>query len=151
MNSNSLTNGRIDPRLAMQQHMQRQLIGHLLRKIFIAQDFLAMYAYENEKLEIPDQIKSIIKQINDDLVPLIRMLGKITQHKRLNQITEWFHPNSFTTENTFIVYARVTMSRTGDLYIGETGDYTRRVKDHYMHTCKHRHDAPKHARDVVSM
>ena len=75
MNSNSLTNGRIDPRLAMQQHMQRQLIGHVLRKIFIAQDFLAMYAYENEKLEIPDQIKSIIKQINDDLVPLIRIDG----------------------------------------------------------------------------
>ena len=126
--------------MAVRKHMQRKLLGYVLEKIYKANDFMATFCYEDSRSYLTNCVKETVVKLNTALEPWYLLLGKITGHKRLQQINAWKQPGH--EEKKFCVYARLHLTSQTDLYIGETQNLGERIKQHYFATCKHRHDAP---------
>ena len=128
-------------REAVHRHLQRKLLGFALRKIDLAQDFMANFCYEDDRGFLTEEVKRMVVKLNDALTPWAVLVGKIATHKRLTEIASWYRSGDPTDGVT--VYARVNLRAPGDLYVGETKRWEQRVKQHYVATCKHRIGAPK--------
>ena len=104
---------------------------------------MAAFCYEDDRGYLTGLTKARVATLNKLLAPWYSILGQISTHKRLQELGAWRTPNHG--DMQYCVYARVNLQTQG-MYIGETGDLTNRIKQHYFATCKHRHDAPNPCR-----
>ena len=125
-------------RKAFTRHTQCRLIGFLLQHIQDAQDAIQLIcAPEDGKTS--EQKKRWMVEINDALQPWLAALSisglKHTQFEKIGKLTNGkvFSPQELEKGKGHVVYARVNL-KTRDMYIGETGNWQERVKQHYMKT-----------------
>ena len=102
----------------VQLHLQKKLVGYILQRIHLVQDFIKTYCYEDHRGFLTEKRKHMVQKLNQALEPWVRILGKITTHTRLNQLSEWSYKQN--SQDEFTVYARVNLLSPSDLYIGET-------------------------------
>ena len=111
----------------------------MLSRVHAAQDFLAETCYGDEDGIISEEKKRVIVKINDALTPWIRLLAKCcTGRKPFERLTAaWAeHPAPERRDESVTVYARVNLN-TQDMYVGETGGWEERIKQHFMATVRH--------------
>ena len=118
----------------VRKHLQKRLAGFVMREIQDAHSFIETFCGQDKHGSL--WRKRWALRINNELIPLIQMMGSITTHKRLNQLCKTIITNTALEKGQFFVYARVNL-RTNDLYIGETGNWTERFKQHF--TAMHKH------------
>ena len=135
-----LANGRLTIKDQVHLHLQKKLVGYILQRIHLVQDFIKTYCYEDHRGFLTEKRKHMVQKLNQALEPWVRILGKITTHTRLNQLSEWSYKQN--SQGEFTVYARVNLLSPSDLYIGETQNLKIRTIQHWTATCKHRIDCP---------
>ena len=109
--------------------------------LYLIRDYIAAFCMKDERGWYTEAVKREVITLNEFAQPWIILLGKITTHKRLRQVAELRAQTSLADRPTGpVVYARVNLE-TNDMYIGETKEWTNRVKQHYVATCRHRHGA----------
>ena len=117
----------------MKNHLQRRLLGFLLREIHIAQDFIRDFCGEDETGAFWFQRWAL--QINTAILPLLPLYATITGDSKLKQMVE----SALTPDNPgtgVYVYARLNL-RNHEMYIGETEHWNNRFKQHYKAMWKH--------------
>lgn len=123
----------------LETQMQRELVGWARGMIYLAQDFMATFCKEDQRGWFTEKAGKLVIRMNEAILPWASILGKITTHKRFRQIEEMRTIGKGTPEGP-VVYARINM-QTINMYIGETEQWERRVKDHHKGTCKHHRKA----------
>ena len=124
---------------------QRRLAGHARAMLFVVSDYISMFCMEDERGYYTEKVKREVFKLNEAMRPWAILLGRITTHKRLTQVADLCTQSSMEGGRPIskpVVYARVN-TETGDMYIGETKAWESRVKQHFVATSKHRHDAPR--------
>jgi hypothetical protein len=120
--------------------LQQRLLGHVMRFVYEAQDFMAACCKADAKGIISEEKKRCVVSVTKALAPWVRVLAGITTHKQLERLHRvWrvsWKRGGIDTSHGVTVYARVNL-RSNDMYIGETGAFDKRVKQHYMATYKH--------------
>ena len=119
--------------MEVRAQLQKRLAGFVIREVQTAHSFIESFCGQDGHGKL--WRKRWALRINNALIPLIRMVGLITTHKRLNQLSKTITDTPLE-KGKFFVYARVNL-RTNDLYIGETGNWTERFKQHF--TAMHKH------------
>ena len=120
--------------------MQKKLVGFVTQRIFEAQDFLGLIGNPNESGVVTEKAKRSIVRINNAMIPWFQVLSKIAVHAQLNKLATMWNsgaPSASDTKENIVVYARVAINAPGAMYIGETGAWENRIKQHYMATLKH--------------
>jgi len=120
----------------VRRQFQRRLAGHARQMLFTAQDFIAQYCVEDERGFYTEAVKRRMVRVNDAMRPWVKLLGKITTHKRFSELASMIVEGQV---EGAVVYARVNMDNS-DMYIGETENFGRRVTEHFIATCKHSHE-----------
>ena len=132
------------PAEEMRRHLQRKMVGLCLHRIFLGQDFISSFCYEDERGYLTNLSKQMMVQINLAMRPWLLLLGGISTHPRLNKIAKWVDTGN--DEGDFKIYARVNIFSPNDLYVGRTADLPTRMKQHFYETCRHRVGAPNPCR-----
>jgi hypothetical protein len=124
---------------------QRRALGHLLRVVFEAHDFLGATCKEDARGFITEERKRMLVKVNDALIPWYATLSRVIKHTVLERLESFWgfdrdgrmrrDPTSDRREGV-VVYVRVAL-QTGAFYVGETGCWQQRIKQHYM--ASHRH------------
>ena len=129
----------LSPKDSLILHMQKKLVGWILRFIWEGLDFQKLWCTPNDKGQFTSLVKQGALEVNNNLAILCSFLGRITKSKQLRRIAEC----RLTTkkipdpkEAGAWVYARVNMN-TGDMYIGETTKFQERFEQHLLQTFKH--------------
>ena len=101
----------------------------------------------------------MMAKINRAAEPWIKLLGRITQHRRLRQIDEideadprevgWWIERDIDSKK-HVVYARVNIENDS-MYVGETQNIEERMKCHFRLTCKHRRVTYTHVKGAESI
>ena len=119
------------------EDFQKQLAGHALRMIYLAQDYIATFC-RKQNGTITTNNKAVIAALTKDVARWAVLLGKITTHRRLRDVAA----HTLQTAGPACVYARVNLHNENDLYIGETEHLDQRINTHYYQTHRHSEDHP---------
>ena len=138
------TNGRTDGRTNEDRLWQRKALGHALRVIYEAHDFVGSTCGADARGFVTEERKRRVVRVNDALIPWYALLSHITDHASLRRCDAlWGHdwqgrPKTApaVTPGSVVVYMRVAL-QTGAFYVGETGAWEQRVKTHYMESFRH--------------
>ena len=118
---------------------QRKVASYAITNIAAAQDFMKIICEYGDTTNgrAPAGTWKYVAMLTTAMRPWILLLGETTTHKRLQQVAAMalMQPNLQPWRNE-VVYARVNMI-TGDMYIGETDQWARRVETHYRQTMQH--------------
>ena len=130
--------------------MQRKLAGYVYSRIYLAQDFLAGFAYEDGRGFLTKKRKGYVVKLNDALKSWIRILSNISTNTQLRRLRQMICPKTEKLDPyTHVpVYVRFTLEGTGE-YIGYTEHWEARVKKHWFATCRHRVDGPKKCKNCA--
>ena len=117
------------PREALVRHMNLKIGRVALRMIYDVHDFIGtciVGVNPSREQKISGEAKRAIARLTTDLKPWTVLLGKIIHHRRLNEVSK--HADRFGEVDTTgeVVYVRCNL-HTGDLYVGETEHWEKRV------------------------
>ena len=124
---------------ALKTHLQKKMVGWILRFIWESLDFLKLWCRPNEKGQFTADIKQGTWEINNKLAILSCFVGKLAGTERLKNIAELrdtMREMPDPDEAGAWVYARINMN-TGDMYIGETTNFQQRFEQHLLQSYKH--------------
>ena len=68
--------------------MQRRLAGYARAKIYLAQDFLATFAREDDRGYITEEAKRWVVRMNDLMIPWVYVLARTTDDRKLKRVLE---------------------------------------------------------------
>ena len=128
--------GNYAVRTDLERHYQRKLAGYARMMILTAQDFIELFCLEDERGFLTNVAKKCVIRINDAVRKWVKILGKISTHKRLTEIADMIVEQP----KGAVVYARVNL-KNQDMYIGETIDFHQRTTQHFVATCRHGYNA----------
>ena len=125
-----------DPVSMARRHMQRRMLGYLVKIIFEVQDFMGAWLYKNsDRVTAEEQRK--MEKMNGLMLPWVRGVAKIIQNKTWEKIDElWKEQGEVKGIEGAVVYARLDL-QSNHMYVGETTNWTQRVKRHAYMTFRH--------------
>ena len=79
---------RGDATKALEKHMQRKLVGYAREQLYLIQDFVTTFCYENEKGVMTETKKESMVRMNKVMTRWVRVLARITNGATLMRIDE---------------------------------------------------------------
>lgn len=120
---------------------QKKMAEYAFTQITATQDFVKILCTDEGDTHLPAGTWPRVTLLMTALRPWVILLGETTTHRRLRQVSRMaeMQPTLLPWDSE-VVYARVNLF-TGDMYVGETDAWARRVATHYRQTMRHAVDA----------
>ena len=129
------------------RYWQNRAVGHLLKVVYEAHDFMGATCREDERGFITEKRKRSLVKITTALIPWYRALSQVLVHAGLEKLTTVWgrgsdgRPGEDPTaaravEDGAVVYVRVHL-HGNEMYVGRTEHWRQRVVQHYMKTHRH--------------
>ena len=78
--------GGADARRKLERHMQCRLLGHVMRAVYTAQDFVASCCKMDTRGVISEEKKRCVAYITRLLIPWVEILADLIEHKQLKRL-----------------------------------------------------------------
>ena len=122
--------------VAFIKHMHRKMVGYAYQKIYLVQDLISIIGYENDEGVITEKSKRYIARLQNGVAPWIRFLAKATTGTWQSVVNKYQKSATHDT-SMYNVYMRFNLDNK-HTYIGYTGSWDNRIKEHHKATCNHR-------------